>query len=401
MTDLAIREFSPLKWVHHIDRLRALAQGLDVAPVTVEIDPVSFCNHRCPWCVDPLHQSATLDLDLFSSLIHDLAVAQGPGGGVEGIVFKGGGEPTLHPHFDSLVEQATDLGFAVGVVTNGSRLTRWKTVLASRASYVRISVDGPTASSHHLIHQPHDFDDVITGIRDLVAARASARHPVIGLSFAMDSRTADLAEDAIALGDQLGADYVLLRPPFFEEVGRDSTMTPSQAAEVRQTLRTTAATYGGEMLVQVGDWIGAAERSSAGVSSYNPSDERGSAAGRPSVGAWSLGPSGRRDATAQLPIPFEERTRTCWASPLVAVVTADGTVFGCCNLRALPGWELGRLDYAVGHGWSQAWKSPTRAAVLDRMRRTECLAHCTHPVQRYNEVIETLRDSDPPHRQFL
>ena len=30
--------FNPLKLLHHADRLRALAEGRDVAPVTVEID---------------------------------------------------------------------------------------------------------------------------------------------------------------------------------------------------------------------------------------------------------------------------------------------------------------------------------------------------------------------------
>jgi hypothetical protein len=51
MSDLIDHEFNPLKILHHIDRLKALAQDQDVAPATVEIDPVAFCNHACGWCV--------------------------------------------------------------------------------------------------------------------------------------------------------------------------------------------------------------------------------------------------------------------------------------------------------------------------------------------------------------
>ena len=41
----------------------------------------------------------------------------------------------------------------------------------------------------------------------------------------MDYSLIDLIDKAIYCGDSLGVDYILLRPPFFEEVGRKNTMT--------------------------------------------------------------------------------------------------------------------------------------------------------------------------------
>src|SRR5437773_1395781 len=100
MSDLTSHEFNPLKILHHIDRLRALADGKDIAPVTIEIDPVAYCNHVCAWCVDPLHRAAQMSYGTFDRLITELASFSVDGFRVEGIVFKGGGESTLHPCFE-------------------------------------------------------------------------------------------------------------------------------------------------------------------------------------------------------------------------------------------------------------------------------------------------------------
>ena len=207
--DLRFREFRPLKIWHHADRLRALAAGQDIAPVTVEVDPVAFCNHYCFWCVDPSHRPVTASRTFLWRLLDELAGFTVNGFGVKGIVFKGGGEPTLHPDFPELVHQARTLGFEVGVVTNGSRLLEpgLAEALAQWASYVRVSIDGPTAETHRRIHGSQDYDEIVAGVRRLVSLRR-ARHPIVGLSFAMDHAMIPVIPEAIALGEKLCIDYV-------------------------------------------------------------------------------------------------------------------------------------------------------------------------------------------------
>ncbi len=378
MSDLAYREFNPLKPLHHIDRLRVLAAGGDIAPVTIEIDPVAYCNHLCAWCVDPVHHHTTMSERFFGALVDDLKTAEVSGFKVQGVVLKGGGEPTLHPAFGRLLEAAA-ARFAVGVVTNGSRLQRWAQALASHATYVRVSIDGPTPDSHRLVHGSRDFNAVLAGVRALRASR-HGRYPTLGLSFAIDVRTIDLAERAIELGDELGVDYVLLRPPFFEEVGRAPTMSPSQAREVRQLLAQAASNYQGEMLVQVGNWIGDSEHR---------------------LGDRTLVSTGRRDTQVINQLPVEHRTGRCLASPILAVVAADGMVFGCCNLRALPQWSFGRLDYGAGICFSSVWNGAQRREVLARMHRTACIGHCTHPLSRYNDIVETIKFGVGYHTEFV
>ena len=41
--------------------------------------------------------------------------------GVTGVEFTGGGEPSIHPDFKKIVRYAKDLGFSLGICTNGAR----------------------------------------------------------------------------------------------------------------------------------------------------------------------------------------------------------------------------------------------------------------------------------------
>ena len=93
-------ELSPYKWATHMDKLEAIARGEDVFPVTVELDLVSYCNHSCGWCVDPEHTSYSLERTFISKLLGELDSL-----GIGGIVFKGGGEGTLHPSYAEILEE--------------------------------------------------------------------------------------------------------------------------------------------------------------------------------------------------------------------------------------------------------------------------------------------------------
>lgn len=360
-------ELSCHKAILHVEKLQALAAGEDVLPVTVELDLVDFCNHRCPWCVDPHHGHNRLDPQFTLRLMGELRSL-----GVGGLVFKGGGECTLHEQFAQLLEAGRGLGFEVGLVTNGSRLEALAGPVARHANYVRVSIDGPTASAHNAVHGTDDFERIVAGVEKLVAQRRrnEHRHPVIGLSFAMDYAAVGLVNQAVDLGDRLGVDYVLLRTPFFEEVDRAATMTVSQAREVRNSFQAARDAYHGPMAVLVDHWI--SDREAADAS------ERPEAS--PRRGAY------RADGTNGI----EHVTRRCLASPLLAVVTAEQKVFPCCNLRFLDDWYIGTVDYENDVTFLQVWSGPRRREVLERIRRFGCETHCTHPLSRYNEIIEYL-----------
>ncbi|MBU2644409.1 radical SAM protein [bacterium] len=369
-------ELNRYKFVSHIEKLKELARGGDVYPVTIELDMVDFCNHDCWWCVDPNHGNNSLSPEFVSRLLQELKSLE-----VKGIVYKGGGEGMLHSAFAETIRDSKDLGFEVGVVTNGSRLkTAYKAVVQS-ADYLRVSIDGPTEETHRRLHKSRDFLDIIEGIRQVVSYREELqnRHPIIGLSFAMDFSMLEFVRDAVEMGDDLRVDYVLLRPPFFEEVGRESSMTLEGKKELMQAFETEKATYKGTTTIMIDNWTSDTDARSGVFSGASP----------------------RRGAYSKINVNgIEHVTGRCHASPLLAVITAEGEVYPCCNLRFIKKWSLGKIDYTRGVGFAEIWQSERRKQVMEKIHKTECISHCTHPLSRYNEVIEYLR-SPRYHNGFV
>ncbi|HLC57769.1 MAG TPA: radical SAM protein [Candidatus Nanoarchaeia archaeon] len=369
-------ELSPYKWATHMDKLEAIARGEDVFPVSVELDLVSYCNHNCGWCVDPKHMSHSLERNFVSELLRELKDL-----GIEGMVFKGGGEGTLHPSYAEILEETKELGFEVGIVTNGGRLLELHKPITKNASYVRVSVDGPTPDSHRGVHKSNDFDNIVAGVKEMVELRDSLgqRHPITGISFAMDYSLIEMVEEAVNLGDNLGVNYVFFRPPFFEEVGRQNTMNVKQKRELLATFEKGKNSYKGKMKIFIDYWISDSE--SEYFSSRGDSPRRGK--------YMQKGANG-----------IEHVTERCLASPLLAVVAANKNVYPCCNLRFIEEWSIGTLDYGSGNTFERLWHGEKRKEIIDRTHRIKCIGFCTHPMSKYNEVIEYLR-TPQHHRGFV
>lgn len=116
-------------------------------PKFIEVDLTNYCNKNCTWCVSeeirkqkPLNMSFDLAMDIIDEAItHQW-----------GIVFTGGGEPTLHPDFQKICQVVIDLvnnGLLpqMGLITNGGK--DWKNVewylehTTDPPAWVRVSVN--------------------------------------------------------------------------------------------------------------------------------------------------------------------------------------------------------------------------------------------------------------------
>ncbi len=369
-------EMSPHKYMLHADKFRALAEGKDTYPVTAEVDIYGDCNHKCWWCVDPKHTKAKLEMPFIEKLLDEFSEL-----GVMGIVYKGGGEPALHKDFPQILELTRKKGFEEGIVTNGSRLHKYYEPVADYSNYLRVSIDGPSSGSHRKIHGTRDFEKIVEGTGKVVKRRYlnGSRHPIIGLSFAMDYPMIGQIGDAVRLGDSIGVDYVLFRTPFFEEVGRKSTMTPAEAQKVRDAFEEAKGKYRGNMKILVDHWISDKEASSINRSPTSP--RRGS--------YMEKGANG-----------IEHVTGRCLATPIFVVVGADRNVYPCCNLRSIDEWSIGKIDYDNGVRFRDVWEGELRKEALEKIHKTQCIRHCTHPLSKYNEVIEYLK-SERYHGGFV
>jgi hypothetical protein len=105
----------PVKIIQNMDLMEKLSQGY-IPPYHVQLNPTNVCTFHCDFCScknreksDRLGKEETLHLiDTLSEL------------GCGSITLTGGGEPTLFPFLDDIIERATSYGIDVGLVTNGS-----------------------------------------------------------------------------------------------------------------------------------------------------------------------------------------------------------------------------------------------------------------------------------------
>jgi len=134
------------KLLKHMDRLQLIQHGERPQPIMVHMSPCNPCNLTCSFCCfanRAMGEMLTLEqmksaLDQFRAL------------GAVGLEFTGGGEPTLHPKFDEIAQYAYDLGFKLGVCTNGSKLKKIKTW--HLFSWVRLGMYGFDEGYDYDIH---------------------------------------------------------------------------------------------------------------------------------------------------------------------------------------------------------------------------------------------------------
>jgi len=376
-------EFNPNKHLVHWDRINALVQGKDTSPVTLELDICSICNHGCEWCVDPprVHSNQLMPVPIAKRIMEEAKELD-----VKGIVFKGGGESTLHPKFNEIIQIAGEMGFEIGVVTHGGNLNNQKLLnaLVKYCAYIRISIDGPNPELRKDIHKVNDFYPMIEGIKKLINFKQSKRHPIVGATFCIDHSRRFLIEKCIQIGEKICLDYVLIRPPFCEEVGFPAPYTSEEGAILRNEIRMVAENYCGKMQVMVGNWIGDKELENLSLKKKESN-------------------LARRDLSVQ---KFEYNgiehiTKRCLASPLFIVVTAEGEVYGCCCLRGIKEFSFGKVNYSSGISLTSIMKSERRKQSLGKMQRVECLKYCTHPLNKINELIEYLSLPEKHHSSFI
>lgn len=376
-------EFNPNKHLVHWDRINALAQVKDTQPVTLELDVCSICDHKCAWCVDPpgVHSNRLMPVTIAKRIMKEAKEL-----GVKGIVFKGGGESTLHPKFDEIIQIASEVGFEIGLVTHGGKLNNQQllNVLVQYCAYIRISIDGPTPESRKEIHGINDFYQMVEGIKKLLAFRRSKRHPIVGATFCLDYSRRFLINKCIQLGEELCLDYILIRPPFCEEVGFLSPYTPEEAAFLRNEIRKAAENYTGEIHVMVGNWIGDKEIE------VLPSKKIDANLARRDLGIRQFRYNG-----------IEHVTKRCLASPLFLVITAECEVYGCCCLRGIKDFSFGKINYDVNVTLKSIMGSKKRKESLTKMQSVECLKYCTHPLTKINEIIEYLSLPQKYHTSFI
>jgi len=143
-----------------------------------------------------------LDWTQYRLLLRDLALMQ-----VKSVTFTGGGEPLMHPRFNSMLEMALAGGFEAGLITNGVRLDQVEPALVEQLKFVRVSLDASCRELYARIKGRDCFDRALNGIRSALELNA-----MVGISYVVCEENRQDLEAAAALAESLDAAYIQFKP---------------------------------------------------------------------------------------------------------------------------------------------------------------------------------------------
>lgn len=348
MNILEQNQFSEFKFVNHIEQLKSLAEGKDIWPKMAEVDLTDSCNHRCKFCIygDTRVPGAFLKLDDIKNILPQLKDR-----GVESIVFKGGGEPTISPYFSQAIYYAKNLNFKIGVITNGANL-RNENFAAVRncCEWIRFSLDAASEKTYNKIHNPYrpdyfGFSQVIKNIQNI----ALADRVIVGINYTTNRDNYQEIEQATILAKSLKVNYICFRTVMC--VGDD--MPDEIWNEILQIFNTIKQYE---------------ERNFKVITRYQ---KKGF---------------------------FEHRDwNSCLAPALIVIIQANGDIVTCCDSRGIPEYVFGNIRE---QSFDDIWKGEKRKQIMGNLLLKKCSQICSDRYGKYNRFISYWQ-SEKMHNEFV
>lgn len=215
-------EYDKLKLLCHQDKVKSIMDVYDgikyfdnMPPISVELHLTNRCNLCCPWCTDKdLHaNNSELSYDVVCELLRYFG-QQGTG-----VTLEGGGEPTVYSRFKEIVEYGHDSGVHLGLITNG---TVDIVDVINKFKWIRISLDSSNRQEYIQEKGRDLFDHVIENLKKYKSVRDTQKC-FLGIGYVLTTRNYSQIEELVELLDDMGVDYIYLRP-----VEETPDITPSR-----------------------------------------------------------------------------------------------------------------------------------------------------------------------------
>ncbi|MFH1744863.1 MAG: radical SAM protein [bacterium] len=203
--------FGQQKILNHPEKIKIWLDNKDETLITVEIDMTNNCNSKCPACIGARTNNQSITYDEAKNYIDQIIKF-----GAKGLIFTGGGEPTLNPDIYKTVKYAFDKGLDIGLITNGMIMTdETMNAIIKYCTWCRISLDAENPEVFKSIHglDKNMYFKVLDNIKKLTDYRKKQKSEVtIGVGYLTGKETAKGIVPFAKLASTLGVDYAQFRP---------------------------------------------------------------------------------------------------------------------------------------------------------------------------------------------
>ncbi len=199
-------------------------------PYSISIEPTTACNLRCPECPSGLRSfsrpTGMMQQDTFRKVIDELHEY------LVYLILYFQGEPYLNQEFLDAVNYAHTKKIYTATSTNGHYLSEDLALqtVESGLDRIIISMDGTDQASYEQYRIGGQFEKVVDGIANLVAARKKMRTktPFIILQFIVFQHNLHQIKEAKALARKLGVDKFEIKTAQIYDFEKGSDLIPDQ-----------------------------------------------------------------------------------------------------------------------------------------------------------------------------
>lgn len=228
-----------------------------ILPWQIDLDTTNICNQACYYCNTeqfrndlPVYQS----VEQYSKLIDRLHTWRQYDSNVIGtlsnVIFSGGGEPTLLPGYEDLLEDVIDKGYVAAMNTNGTKLHKILTIgtdKLKRMAYVGLDIDSGNPDTYELIRKSKMTDSPFDRVKETAKELGSRGVPLDIKALLMPENTSQLEINSIfEYARDVEARAVHLRPMVLN--GHSFMMND----EVASRIKTASEFYGIKSDVSLG-----------------------------------------------------------------------------------------------------------------------------------------------------
>ncbi len=253
-------EYGTSKAVFHTDKIKMLQEGRQITPTEIQIDLEGFCNDNCSFCsyrkedgynnsmlkligAEPgkeYHERKPIGKPSPEGRIPvefaDEIPKQMVDANIPAIEITGGGEPTLWPAFDRLVQNLQSAKREIGLVTNGSNLSDERIELLAKAcTWIRVSMDSSNEVTHMQVHRTanRDFNRRFENIKKI--AEKKKKSLILGISFIITPENIEDIPEAIDLWSHIsGVNH--LRFSWMYDMGGHAGLSDRRIKETKEIL---------------------------------------------------------------------------------------------------------------------------------------------------------------------